>query len=59
MIGSRLAGWFGVPLLLALAGCSTSGSSGAPGATVVSSEERGEGSLTRTDTVAFMATAHG
>jgi hypothetical protein len=57
MIGSRLA-WVGILLAVGLAGCSTTGGGGAtaPGATVVSSEERGAGSLTRTDAVAFTAT---
>jgi Cu/Ag efflux protein CusF len=61
MTGGRLAGFAaGVAAWLAvgLAGCATSGGAGAgaPGATVVSSEERGAGSLTRTDVVAFTAT---
>jgi hypothetical protein len=61
MIGSRLAGVAaGVAGLVAvgLGGCATSGTEGAraPGATVVSSEERGAGSLTRTDAVSITAT---
>jgi len=57
MIGSRLAR-VGILAAVGLAGCSTSGGGGAtaPGATVVSSEERGAGSLTRTDAVAITAT---
>jgi hypothetical protein len=43
---------------VALAGCSTDGggSAAAPEATLVSSEERGQGSLTRTDVVTLTAT---
>jgi hypothetical protein len=57
MIVSRLAG-IGLLLAVGLAGCATSGDGGAaaPGAAAVSSEERGDGSLTRTDVVAFTAT---
>jgi hypothetical protein len=57
MSGSRLA-WVGILLAAGLGACSTTGGGGAaaPGATVVSSEERGPGSLTRTDAVAFTAT---
>jgi len=57
MIGSRLA-WVGILVAVGLAGCSTSGggSAAAPAAEVVSTEERGEGSLTRSDAVAITAT---
>jgi hypothetical protein len=52
MIGSRLA-WVGILVAVGLAGCSTSGGGSAA---VVSSEERGAGSLTRTDAVSITAT---
>ena len=57
MIGSRLA-WVGILVAVGLAGCSTSGggSAAAPSAAVVSAEERGAGSLTRTDAVSITAT---
>ena len=57
MIGSRLA-WVGIVAAVGLAGCATSGggSAAGPSAGVVSTEERGAGSLTRTDAVSIMAT---